>query len=157
MRLVGDNVEQGVFPLDKALQMAREQELDLVEISAKTDPPVCKVLEYSKFKYDQKKKQKELNAKAQKTVIKEIRFGPNTDEHDFNFKLKHAQGFLTDGAKVKAYVHFAGRSIVYKERGELLLLKFAAALEELAKVELLPKLEGKRMFIHLAPKPSLKK
>lgn len=143
--------------MDKALKIAEEQGLDLVEISAKSDPPVCRVVDYSKFKYDQKKKQKELAAKAQKTVIKEIRFGPNTDDHDFDFKLKHAENFLKEGSKVKAYVHFAGRSIVYKERGELLLLRFAAALEDLAKVELLPKLEGKRMFIHLGPKPTTKK
>ena len=121
-------------------------------ISPKAVPPVCRVIEYSKFKYEHKKKQKELKAKAQKTVIKEIRFGPNTDDHDFNFKLKHAQNFLGDGAKVKAYVHFVGRTIVYKERGELLLLRFAEALGELAKVEQMPRLEGKRMFLYLAPK-----
>ncbi len=137
--------------------MARDQGLDLVEISPKADPPVCKIIDYSKFKYEQKKKQKEIKAKAQKTVIKEIRFGPNTDDHDFNFKLKHAEGFLQDGAKVKAYVHFAGRSIVYKERGEILLLKFAQALEELGKVEQLPKLEGKRMTLFIAPKGATKK
>lgn len=131
-------------------------ELDLVEISGKAVPPVCRIVDYAKFKYEHKKKQKELKAKAHKTVIKEIRFGPNTDDHDFNFKLKHAENFLKEGSKVKAYVHFAGRTIVYKERGELLLLKFAAALEELAKVEQLPKLEGKRMFIHLTPKQSKK-
>jgi translation initiation factor IF-3 len=128
----------------------------LVEISPKTDPPICKVLEYAKFKYDQKKKQKELKAKQHKTIIKEIRFGPNTDEHDFNFKMKHALGFLEDGHKVKAYVHFVGRTIVYKERGELLLLKFAEALAEDAKVEQLPKMEGKRMFLYLAPKAAKK-
>lgn len=134
------------------MKMAREQELDLVEISPKADPPVCKVIDYSKFKYDYKKKQKELKAKAHKTVIKEIRFGPNTDDHDFSFKLRHAENFLKEGSKVKAYVHFVGRTIVYKERGELLLLRFAEALEEKAKVEQLPKMEGKRMFIYLAPK-----
>jgi len=134
------------------MKMAREQELDLVEISPKADPPVCKVIDYSKFKYDYKKKQKELKAKAHKTVIKEIRFGPNTDDHDFSFKLRHAESFLKEGSKVKAYVHFVGRTIVYKERGELLLLRFAEALEEKAKVEQLPKMEGKRMFIYLAPK-----
>ena len=123
-----------------------------MEISPKAVPPVCKVTDYSKFKYEQKKKQKEIKAKSQKTVLKEIRFGPNTDDHDFNFKLKHALGFLKEGAKVKAYVHFVGRTIVFKERGEILLLKFAQALEEYAKVEQLPKLEGKRMYVMLSPK-----
>ena len=156
MRLVGENVEQGIYPLSEAIEMAKGQGLDLVEISPKADPPVCKIIDYSKFKYEQKKKQKEIKAKASKTVVKEIRFGPNTDDHDFNFKLKHAINFLSDGAKVKAYVHFAGRTIVYKERGEILLLKFAQALEEYAKVEQLPKLEGKRMFLYLAPKASKK-
>lgn len=131
--------------------------MDLVEISPKADPPVCKVIDYSKFKYEQKKKQKEIKAKAQKTVVKEIRFGPNTDEHDFNFKLNHAKGFLNDGAKVKAYVHFVGRTIVFKERGEILLLKFAQALEDMAKVDQLPKLEGKRMTVFLSPKQTAKK
>jgi translation initiation factor IF-3 len=156
VRLVGENVEQGVYSLNDALNIAKKAELDLVEISPKTDPPICKVLEYAKFKYDQKKKQKELKAKQHKTIIKEIRFGPNTDEHDFNFKMKHALGFLEDGHKVKAYVHFVGRTIVYKERGELLLLKFAEALAEDAKVEQLPKMEGKRMFLYLAPKAAKK-
>ncbi len=146
-----------VYPVEQALKMAREQNLDLVEISPKADPPVCKIIDYSKFKYEQKKKQKEIKAKAQKAVIKEIRFGPNTEEHDFNFKLKHAISFLEDGAKVKAYVHFVGRTIVFKERGEILLLKFAQALEEHGKVEQLPKLEGKRMIMFIAPKPSKKK
>jgi translation initiation factor IF-3 len=123
-----------------------------VEISPKADPPVCKIVDYSKFKYDQKKKQKEIKSKAQKTVLKEIRFGPNTDDHDFNFKLKHAINFLKDGAKVKAYVHFVGRTIVFKERGEILLLRLAQELEEYAKVDQLPKLEGKRMFLMLSPK-----
>lgn len=132
--------------------MAREKELDLVLIAPNGDPPVCRVVDYSKFKYEQKKKQKELKAKAAKTVLKEIRFGPNTDDHDFNFKLKHATKFLEEGAKVKAYVHFYGRSIVYKERGELLLLKFAEALADQAKIEQMPKLEGKRMFLFLSPK-----
>ena len=132
--------------------MASDQNLDLVEISPKADPPVCKIVDYSKFKYDQKKKQKEIKSKAQKTVVKEIRFGPNTDEHDFNFKLKHAINFLQDGAKVKAYVHFVGRTIVFKERGEILLLRLAQELEEYAKVDQLPKLEGKRMFLMLSPK-----
>jgi translation initiation factor IF-3 len=137
--------------------MAEEQGLDLVEISPNADPPVCKITDYSKFKYEQKKKQKEIKAKAHKSILKEIRFGPNTDEHDFNFKLKHAMNFLEEGAKVKAYVHFVGRTIVFKERGEILLLKFAQALEEYAKVEQLPKLEGKRMFLLLSPKLIKKK
>lgn len=141
-----------MYPLRKALDIAEEQGLDLVEISPNAVPPVCRVIDYKKFLYEQKKKQKEIKANAQKTVIKEIRFGPNTDEHDFEFKLKHAHKFLEEGAKVKAYVHFKGRAIVYKEQGEILLLKFAQALEEQAKVEQLPKLEGKRMFLFLAPK-----
>lgn len=153
VRLVGENVETGVYPLDKALSLAREQNLDLVEISPKAEPPVCRIVDYSKFKYDLKKKSRELKAKTQKVVQKEIRFSPNTDDHDFEFKLKHAKAFLEGGAKVKAYVHFVGRSIVFKERGELLLLKFAQALEDYAKVEQLPKLEGKRMFLFLGPKP----
>jgi len=152
VRVVGDNVKVDVYPISQALKIAEDQGLDLVEISPNADPPVCKVIDYSKFKYEQKKKQKEIKAKAQKTVIKEIRFGPNTDEHDFNFKLNHAKKFLQDGSKVKAYVHFYGRTIVFKERGEILLLKFAQALEDYAKVEQLPKLEGKRMFLFLAPK-----
>lgn len=156
VRVVGENVEPGVFPINEAIEMAKEQSLDLVEISPKAVPPVCKVVDYSKFKYEQKKKQKEIKAKAAKTVMKEIRFGPNTDDHDFDFKLKHAINFLKEGAKVKAYVHFKGRTIVYKERGEILLLKFAQALEEYAKVEQLPKLEGKRMFLFLSPKASKK-
>ena len=149
-------MEVGVYSVSQAIKIAQEQSLDLVEISPKADPPVCKVIDYSKFKYEQKKKQKEIKSKAQKTVIKEIRFGPNTDDHDFNFKLKHAENFLQDGAKVKAYVHFVGRTIVFKERGEILLLKFAQALEEYAKVEQLPKLEGKRMYVMLSPKPTKK-
>lgn len=152
VRLVGDNVEQGIYSLDNALKIAREQNLDLVEISPTAEPPVCRVIDYSKFKYDLKKKNRELKAKTQKVVVKEIRFGPNTDEHDFEFKLKHAKGFLESGAKVKAYVHFVGRSIVFKERGEVLLLRFAQALEDISKVEQLPKLEGKRMFLYLTPK-----
>ncbi len=155
--MVGENVEIGVYDIRDALKIAKEQNLDLVEISPKADPPVCKVIDYSKFKYEQKKKQKEIKAKAQKTVVKEIRFGPNTDEHDFNFKLNHAKGFLSEGAKVKAYVHFVGRTIVFKERGEILLLKFAQALEDLAKVDQLPKLEGKRMTVFLSPKQQTKK
>lgn len=155
--MVGENVEIGVYDIRDALKLAKEQNLDLVEISPKADPPVCKVIDYSKFKYEQKKKQKEIKAKAQKTVVKEIRFGPNTDEHDFNFKLNHAKGFLSEGAKVKAYVHFVGRTIVFKERGEILLLKFAQALEDMAKVDQLPKLEGKRMTVFLSPKQQTKK
>ncbi|MEL6538810.1 MAG: translation initiation factor IF-3, partial [Bacteroidota bacterium] len=124
VRVVGENVEVGVYPIQKALQMAQDQSLDLVEISPKADPPVCKIIDYSKFKYEQKKKQKEIKANAAKTVVKEIRFGPNTDDHDFNFKLKHAENFLKEGSKVKAYVHFRGRAIVFKDRGEILLLKF---------------------------------
>ncbi len=152
MRVVGENVQVDVYPLEKALRMAKDQNLDLVEISPKADPPVCKIIDYSKFKYEQKKKQKEIKAKSQKTVIKEIRFGPNTDDHDFEFKLKHAMKFLGEGAKVKAFVHFVGRTIVFKERGEILLLKFAQALEEYGKVEQFPKLEGKRMFLIMSPK-----
>ncbi|MFT6883233.1 MAG: translation initiation factor IF-3 [Marinoscillum sp.] len=155
--MVGENVEVDVYPTSKAIEMAKEQGLDLVEISPTAVPPVCKIIDYSKFKYEQKKKQKEIKAKAQKTIVKEIRFGPNTDEHDFNFKLNHASKFLKEGAKVKAYVHFVGRTIVFKERGEILLLKFAQAVEDFGKVELLPKLEGKRMSIIIAPKPVSKK
>ena len=150
--MVGDNVKVDIYDLQTALKLAKEQNLDLVEISPKADPPVWKIVDYSKFKYDQKKKQKEIKSKAQKTVLKEIRFGPNTDDHDFNFKLKHAINFLKDGAKVKAYVHFVGRTIVFKERGEILLLRLAQELEEYAKVDQLPKLEGKRMFLMLSPK-----
>jgi translation initiation factor IF-3 len=152
VRVVGENIKVDVYPTSVAIKLAQEQGLDLVEISPNADPPVCKVVDYSKFKYEQKKKQKEIKAHAQKTVLKEIRFGPNTDDHDFNFKVKHGESFLKEGAKVKAYVHFAGRSIVYKERGEILLLKFATALEELGKVEQMPKLEGKRMYLLMAPK-----
>ncbi len=136
--------------------MAQEQGLDLVEISPNADPPVCKIVDYSKFKYEQKKKQKEIKAKAQKVVVKEIRFGPNTDDHDFNFKVKHAQEFLKDGFKVKATVTFYGRSIVYKERGEILLLRFAQALEDVGKVESMPRLEGKRMNLLMMPKVAKK-
>jgi len=145
-------VEVGIYDIQQAITMAESQDLDLVEISPKADPPVCKIVDYSKFKYEQKKKQKEIKAKAQKTVLKEIRFGPNTDDHDFNFKLKHAIKFLEEGAKVKAYVHFVGRTIVFKERGEILLLKFAQQLEDYGKVEQLPKLEGKRMAIFISPR-----
>ena len=141
-----------MYSIQDAIKLAEEKQLDLVEITAKSVPPVCRITDYSKFKYEQKKKQKEIKAKAQKTVLKEIRFGPNTDDHDFNFKLKHAETFLKEGSKVKAYVHFHGRTIVYKERGELLLLRFAEALEAWAKVEQMPRMEGKRMFLFLAPK-----
>lgn len=152
VRVVGENTKGEVCPTSKAILMAKEAGLDLVEISPKANPPVCKIIDYSKFKYEQKKKQKDIKSKAQKTVIKEIRFGPNTDEHDYNFKLKHAINFLEEGAKVRAYVHFRGRSIVFKDRGEILLLKFAQALEEYGKVEQLPKMEGKRMFLMVSPK-----
>ncbi|HQW00282.1 MAG TPA: translation initiation factor IF-3 [Bacteroidia bacterium] len=156
VRLVGDNIVSDIYPTEEALKMAKEQELDLVEIVPTADPPVCRIIEYQKFLYDKKKKEKELKSKQGKQVVKEVRFGPNTDEHDFNFKVKHAMGFLEDGNKVKAYVHFRGRTIAYKEKGEIILLKFAQALEEYGKVELLPKLEGNRMFIHLAPIPRKK-
>jgi len=152
VRVVGENVDIGVYSIREALQMAEDMSLDLVEISPKADPPVCKIIDYSKFKYEQKKKQKEIKARAQKTVVKEIRFGPNTDDHDFNFKAKHAMNFLKDGAKVKAYVHFVGRTIIFKERGEILLLRFMQELEDYGKVEQMPKLEGKRMTIILSPK-----
>ena len=156
VRLVGDNVEQGIFSLRDALAIAEEQELDLVEISPNAVPPVCKVTDYNKFIYEQKKKLKEIKSNAKQTVIKEIRFGPNTDDHDFNFKLKHAINFLEAGEKVRAYVHFKGRAIVYKEQGEILLLRFAQALEDVGKVEQLPKLEGKRMFLTVTPKGAKK-
>lgn len=150
--MVGENVKVDVYPIQQALRIAQEQGLDLVEISPNADPPVCKVVDYSKFKYEQKKKQKEIKSRTQKVVIKEIRFGPNTEEHDFNFKVKHATNFLQEGAKVKATVTFIGRTIVYKERGEILLLRFAQALEDHGKVEQMPKLEGKRMSIIVMPK-----
>ena len=158
VRLVGDFVEGGnaVLPIEKAIKLAQDNELDLVEISPNAEPPVCKIIDYAKFKYEQKKKQKEIKSNAAKVVLKEIRFGPNTDDHDFNFKVKHAINFLKEGAKVKAYVHFVGRSIVFKERGEMLLLKFAQALEDQGIVEQMPKLEGKRMNIFIAPKPGKK-
>lgn len=151
VRLVGDNVEQGIYPIEKALKIARSLELDLIEISPTADPPVCKILDYSKFLYQQKKRAKEQKAKASKVTVKEIRFGPQTDDHDYNFKLKHAQGFLQEGSKVKAYVFFRGRSILFKEQGEVLLLRFASDLENLGKVEQMPVLEGKRMTIMLTP------
>ncbi|WP_302849929.1 translation initiation factor IF-3 [Polaribacter batillariae] len=152
VRLVGDNVEVGVYPLAKAKEIAKEQELDLVEISPKAKPPVCKVIDYKKFLYEQKKREKALKSKATKVTIKEIRFGPQTDEHDYEFKKKHAIKFLKDGAKLKAFVFFKGRSIIFKEQGQILLLKLAQELEEYGKVEQLPKLEGKRMIMFIAPK-----
>ena len=152
VRLVGDNVEVGVYSLIKAKMIAKEQELDLVEISPKAVPPVCKVIDYKKFLYEQKKRDKVLKSKATKVTIKEIRFGPQTDEHDYEFKKKHALKFLQDGAKLKAFVFFKGRSIIFKEQGQILLLKLAQELEEYGKVEQLPKLEGKRMIMFIAPK-----
>ena len=158
MRVVGDNVEnQGVYSVQEALKMAEQLSLDLVEISPSADPPVCKIIDYQKFLYQQKKKQKEIKAKSVKVIVKEIRFGPQTDEHDFNFKLKHAEKFLNEGAKVKAFVFFKGRSILFKEQGEILLLRLAQELEEVGKVEQLPKLEGKRMTMFISPKKLAKK
>jgi translation initiation factor IF-3 len=157
VRLVGENVEnQGVVSTAEALRLAHELELDLVEISPNADPPVCKIIDLQKFLYQQKKKLKETKAKTVKVIIKEIRFGPNTDDHDYNFKLKHAINFLEDGSKVKAFVFFKGRSILYKEQGEILLLRFAQDLEEYGKVEQLPKLEGKRMIMTISAKPKKK-
>ncbi len=152
VRIVGDDIEPMVVPTRQALDMARQQGVDLVEISPNAEPPVCRLISYSKFLYQQKKRQKELKAKQTKIEVKEIRFGPQTDEHDYNFKLKHAKEFLSDGDKVKAYVFFRGRSILFKEQGEVLLLRFANDLEEYGKVESMPKLEGKRMIIFIAPK-----
>ncbi|MEX0316190.1 MAG: translation initiation factor IF-3 [Allomuricauda sp.] len=152
VRLVGDNVEIGVYPIAKAMAKANELELDLVEISPKANPPVCKIIDYKKFLYEQKKRDKAMKAKATKVVVKEIRFGPQTDDHDYEFKKRHAEKFLKDGAKLKAYVFFKGRSIVYKDQGEILLLRLAQELEELGKVEQMPKLEGKRMTMFIAPK-----
>jgi translation initiation factor IF-3 len=150
---VGDNIENpGVFSLQEALKMSEKLELDLVEISPNADPPVCKIIDYNKFLYLQKKRQKEIKNKTVKVIIKELRFGPNTDEHDFDFKLKHAKKFLSEGAKIKAFVFFKGRTILYKEKGEILLLRLAQELEELGKVEQLPKLEGKRMTMYISPK-----
>ena len=153
VRVVGDNVEPNlVLSIKEAIHLADEMELDLIEISPKADPPVCRIADYQKFLYQQKKKAKEIKAKQVKVVIKEIRFGPQTDDHDYNFKLKHAENFLKEGAKVKAYVFFRGRSIVFKEQGEILLLRFANDLEEYGRVELMPKLDGKKMNMILAPK-----
>ena len=150
--MVGDGIEAKIVPLEEALKKASQLGLDLVEISPNAEPPVCKVIDYKKFIYDQKKRQKVIKSKAVKVVIKELRFGPNTEEHDFNFKLKHAEKFLQDGAKVKAFVFFRGRTIIFKENGEILLLRLAQALEEYGVVESMPKLEGKRMIMLIAPK-----
>ncbi|NNK12551.1 MAG: translation initiation factor IF-3 [Flavobacteriaceae bacterium] len=152
VRLVGDNVEMGVYPIREALNKAEELELDLVEISPNAEPPVCKIIDYKKFLYEQKKREKQMKAKATKVIVKEIRFGPNTDDHDYEFKKKHAEKFLKEGAKLKAYVFFKGRSIVYKDKGEILLLRLAQELEEYGKVEQMPRLEGKRMTMFIAPK-----
>jgi translation initiation factor IF-3 len=163
IRLVGDNLEEiseiagyevksGIYNTRQALEWARKADLDLVMISPKANPPVCRIIEFNKFLFDRKKKEKELKAKTAKTVIKEIRFGPNTDDHDFDFKARHAKKFLEEGAKVKAYVHFRGRSIVFKDRGELLLLKFLKELDEYGAAEGLPKMEGRRMIVMVAPK-----
>ncbi len=157
VRLVGDNVEIGVYDTTAAQKIASDQGLDLVEISPQADPPVCKVIDYNKFLYDKKKKEKEMKAKSKVSEVKEIRFTPNTDDHDFDFKSKHAENFLKDGNKVKAYVQFKGRAIMFKERGELLLLKFAERLVEAGTLESMPKLEGKRMFAIFAPKSQKKK
>jgi len=152
VRVVGDEIKAEVMSIQDALKLADKLELDLVEISPNADPPVCKIVDYQKFLYQQKKKQKEIKAKATKIVVKEIRFGPNTDDHDYNFKLRHAIKFLEEGAKVRAYVFFKGRSILFKEQGEVLLLRFANDLEEYGKVDQLPRLEGKRMILALSSK-----
>lgn len=152
VRVVGEGIESAVYPIEKAIELAREIGVDLVEIAPGAEPPVCKVIDYKKFLYEQKKKQKEIKAKSSKVVVKEIRFGPHTDDHDFNFKKNHAIKFLEEGAKVRAYVMFKGRSIVFKEQGEILLLRFANELENVGKVEQLPQLEGKRMYMLVAPK-----
>ena len=157
VRLVGDNVEVGVYSIQEALKMAQEQQLDLVEISPNADPPVCKIIDYNKFLYEKKKKEKEMKAKSKASEVKEIRFTPNTDDHDFDFKAKHAEKFLKEGNKVKAYVQFKGRAIQFKERGELLLLKFAERLGDVGVLEGMPKMEGKRMLAIWAPKSQKKK
>ncbi len=153
VRLIAEGIEPGIFSIQRALEIADEQELDLVEISPNAEPPVCKVIDYKKFLFERRKKAKEAKSNQIKQDIKEIRFGPNTDDHDFDFKLKHGEEFLKEGHKVKAYVFFKGRSIVYKERGEVLLLQFAQKLAELGKVDMLPKLEGKKMTLIMSPKP----
>lgn len=152
VRVVGEGIEPGVYPTRKALEMAQEAGLDLVMITEKANPPVCRIVDYKKFLYEQKKKEKELKAKQQKVVLKEIRFGPQTDDHDYEFKKRHARSFLEEGSKLKAYVFFKGRSIIFKDQGEILLLKLAQELEDVGKVEQLPKLEGKRMIMMMAPK-----
>ena len=156
VRLVGENVEVGVYSLKDALAKANELELDLVEITPNAEPPVCRIVDYSKFLYEQKKKQKELKSKQLKVVIKEVRFGPQTDDHDYDFKKKHAEKFLQEGSKVKAYVFFKGRSIIFKDQGEILLLRLAQELEHIGKVDQLPKLEGKRMIMMMSPKKAAK-
>ena len=157
VRLVGDNIEVGVYAIQDALRLAQEQQLDLVEISPQADPPVCKIIDYNKFLYEKKKKEKEMKAKSKSAEVKEIRFTPGTDDHDFDFKSKHAENFLKEGNKVKAYVQFKGRAIMFKERGELLLLKFAERLADFGQPEALPKMEGKRMLMIFAPKSQKKK
>ncbi|MGB6084081.1 translation initiation factor IF-3 [Moheibacter sp.] len=152
VRVVGEGIEPGIYPIAKALQMAEDAGLDLVMITEKAVPPVCRIVDYKKFLYEQKKKEKELKAKQQKVTIKEIRFGPQTDDHDYEFKKRHARSFLEEGSKLKAYVFFKGRSIIFKDQGEILLLKLAQELEDVGKVEQLPKLEGKRMIMMMAPK-----
>jgi len=156
-KIVGETITSDIYPTNKVLRWAQDVDLDLVEISPKADPPVCRIIDVKKFIYDRKKKEKELKAKTSKTVIKEIRFGPNTDDHDFDFKLRHAKKFLDEGSKVKAYVHFRGRTIVFKDRGELLLLKFLKELEEHGAAEALPKMEGRRMIVMISPKLKKKK
>lgn len=155
--MVGDNIEGGIMSIEEARRLADEHELDLVLIAENAEPPVCRIIDYQKFLYQQRKKQREIRANTQKVIVKEVRFGPNTDEHDYNFKLRHAKKFLEDGAKVKAFVFFRGRAILFKDKGEILLLKFAQDLEEYGKVEQLPKLEGKRMIMFINPKTSKKK
>src|SRR6185503_4313552 len=157
VRLVGDNVEVGVYSIQEAMKMAQEQQLDLVEISPQADPPVCKIIDYNKFLYEKKKKEKEMKSKSKASEVKEIRFTPGTDDRDFDFKARHAEGFLKEGNKVKAYVQFKGRAIMFKERGELVLLKFAERLAEVGQPEGLPKLEGKRMLMIISPKTNKKK
>jgi translation initiation factor IF-3 len=152
VRLVGENVEVGIYSIQDALRLAKEQQLDLVEISPQADPPVCKIIDYNKFLYDKKKKEKEMKAKSKASEVKEIRFTPNTDDHDFDFKVKHAENFLKEGNKVKAYVQFKGRAIQFQERGQLLLLKFAERLAEISVLENMPKMEGRRMLALFAPK-----
>ena len=156
VRLVGENIEPGIYPTADALKMATDQQLDLVEISPGANPPVCKIIDYNKFLYDEKKKKKEMKAKSKTSEVKEVRFTPNTDDHDFEFKCKHAEKFLLDGNKVKAHVQFKGRAIMFKERGELLLLKFADRLKDVGALEGMPKMEGKRMLVMFAPKSQKK-